>query len=104
MNISCVWQPKFKTKEVLVADDCVADGNSYVFFSADRNWTHLYRYDGHKVLTECKKQKNGRCYVYCIPLAWLEDIGEVPERFIPERNKSYEEYKKFHEKQKKSKK
>lgn len=99
-NITCVWQPKYKTREVLVSDLCIADGNSYVFFSADRNWTHLYKYDGHKVLTQCQKQKNGKGYVYCIPLSWLEDMGELPEQFNPEKEKSYQAYKKYQEKQK----
>lgn len=100
-NITCVWQPKYKTREVLVSDLCVADGNSYVFFSADRNRTHLYKYDGHKVLTQCQKQENGKGYVYCIPLSWLEDAGELPEQFNPEKEKSYQAYKKFQEKRKK---
>lgn len=102
-NVACIWQPKYKTREFLVADYCVADGKSYVFFSADRNWTHLYRYDGHKVLTECSKQKNGRGYVYCIPLSWLTDIGELPEQFNAEKEKSYNDYKKYNEKQKSKK-
>ena len=99
-NVSCVWQPKYKTSEVLVSINCVADGKSYVYFAADKNWTHLYRYDGHKVLTECKKQKNGKGYVYCIPLSWLTDIGELPEQFKAEKEKSYNAYKKFQEKHK----
>ena len=100
-TVAYVWQKRFYDNTVLISTTCVNPGKQYVVFSADKNMRNLYSYNGNDVLRNCKTQSNGKGRVYIVPLSYLTDEGELPERFIPERNKSYEAYKKFAEKHKK---
>ena len=89
-----IWQPKYCTKEVLVAVSKVRPSKNYVYFCADRNWEDLYSFDGEKVINECKVTSNGKIDCYCVPLSWLRNEGELPEKLVSIREEEYEKFKK----------
>ncbi len=93
-TIAKIYQPKYKTKEVLVHTRCVDYKRCYLFFVGDRNWKNLYSFDGARVMQECPMQKNGRGLVYVIPLDFLEDEGELPDELERERQRLYPDWKK----------
>lgn len=89
----CIWQPKYCTKEVLVATNKVHSGKNFVFFAGDRSYQDLYSYDGDKVRQECKVTSNGKIYCYCIPLNWLINEGDLPEDLKELREIEYQKFK-----------
>lgn len=93
-NVICIWQPKFSTKEVLVATTKVREGKNYIFFVADRNFPDLYSFDGTKVKQNCKISSNGKILVYDIPLSYLSNEGELPEKLVTYKETEYEKFKK----------
>lgn len=93
MNAVCIWQPKFCTKEALVAMEKVPKGKGYLYFAADRNHPNLYSYDGEKVRSECRMVSNGKIFCYCIPLSWLVDEGELGDALESERDRQYGRFK-----------
>lgn len=92
-NVICIWQPKYSTREVLVATQKVRDGKNYIFFVADRNWLDLYSFDGTKVKQNCKISSNGKILVYDIPLSYLNNEGELPQKLVTFREKEYDKFK-----------
>lgn len=96
----CIWQPKYCTKEVLVATNKVKPGKNLVFFAGDKTYKDLYSYDGDKVRSDCKITSNGKIYCYCIPLSWLSNEGELPENL---KEIQINEYNKFKSRMKKGK-
>ena len=98
MSVCCIWQPKYSTKEVLIATNKVGNGKNYVFFAGDRNWKDLYSYDGEKVRKYCKISTNGKIYCFCIPLSWLVSEGDLPTEYQLQRDKEYENFKKKYSK------
>lgn len=92
-SVICIWQPKYSTKEVLVATHKVKEGKNYIFFVADRNWQDLYSFDGTKVKETCKISSNGKILVYDIPLSYLSNEGELPEKLIAYRENEYNKFK-----------
>jgi len=99
-NVICIWQPKYSTKEVLVATQKVREGKNYLFFVADRNWQDLYSFDGTKVKQECKISSNGKILVYDIPLSYLNNEGPLPEKLIAFKQIEYDKFKIKSKKQK----
>ena len=100
-TVAFVWQKRFYDNTVLISTTCVNPGKQYVVFSADRNMQNLYSYNGNEVLANCKTQPNGKGRAYIVPLSYLSDEGPLPEQLNPEKEKSYQAYKKFQEKRKK---
>lgn len=100
IKASVIWQPKFSTKEVLVAKLAVKPGKNYLYFVADRNHPDLYSYDGDKVRELGKFVFNGKIVCYAFPLDWLVSEGDLPEELEAEREKEYKKFKKFNEKAK----
>lgn len=98
MRASVIWQPKFSTKEVLVAKTNVRPGKNYLYFVADRNHLDLYSYDGSKVIEMSKFVFNGKIVCYAFPLDWLQSEGDLPEELEVEREKEYKKFKKFNAK------
>ena len=94
MKATCIWQPKFCTREALVALEKVPNGKGYLYFAADRNHPDLYSYDGAKVRKECRMVSNGKIFCYCIPLDWLVDEGELPEDERREQARQYARFRK----------
>lgn len=90
-----IWQPKFSTGEVLVARLDVRPGKNYIYFVADRNHPDLYSYDGERVKNEGKLVFNGKIVCYAFPLDWLDSEGDLPEEFVPIREKEYDKFKKY---------
>lgn len=95
MKVSPIWQPKFSTKEVLVAKIDVKPGKNYLFFCCDRNHTDLYSYDGDKVREYGRLCSNGKIVCYAFPLDWLTSEGDLPEELVPVRDREYAKFKKF---------
>ena len=95
-----IWQPKFSTKEVLVAKLDVRSGKNYIYFVADRNHPDLYSYDGDKVKADGRLCSNGKIVCYAFPLGWLTSEGPLPEEFVPVKEKEYSKFKKFFSKNK----
>lgn len=93
MTAICIWQPKFSTREVLVATNKVRDGVNYLFFAGDRNHPDLYAFDGLKVKQNCRVGSNGKLYCYYIPLDYLDNKGELPEELKYIRDKEYSKFK-----------
>ena len=102
--IQPIWQPKFSTQEVLVNVNAVRPEKCFVMFIGDKNHPNLYSYNGEKVRRECRVQKNGRGQVFCVPLSWLEDEGELPKELKEQRKKDYPLWKERFTKKKSSKK
>ena len=82
-----IWQPRYSTKEVLVAVDKVGFGRNTLFFCCDDSLTSLYSFDGDRVIRECKTSTNGKIKCYAIPMGWLEEEGPLPERYEYIRNR-----------------
>lgn len=62
-----IWAPKYSTNEVLIATHAVRDGDNLLYFSkAPHLRGKIYKVDG-ALVRKCKKQKNGRGQVYCVP-------------------------------------
>ena len=95
MTAHPIWQPKFSTKEVLVAKLDVRPGKNYIYFVADRNHPDLYSYDGTLVKTKGRLCSNGKIICYAFPLDWLTSEGDLPEELIPIREKEYSKFKKY---------
>ena len=95
MTANPIWQPKFSTKEVLVAKLDVKPGKNYIYFVADRNHPDLYSYDGNKVKSEGRLCSNGKIICYAFPLDWLNSEGDLPEEFIPIKEKEYSKFKRY---------
>lgn len=93
MRVTCIWQPKFSTQEVLVATTKVVEGKNYVFFAGDKNHPDLYSFDGDKVKKECKISSNGKILCYDIPLGWLNNEGELPEELVKIKEIEYQKFK-----------
>jgi len=98
-----IWQPKYSTQEVLVDVRKVTFGRNELFFCCDRNKTSLYSFDGDKVIRECKSTTNGKIKCYAIPIAWLDDEGELPQKYVKVRDAEYDKFKRLQEKAKQSK-
>lgn len=96
-----IWSMKYCTKEVLVDKLKVHRGKNFIYFCCDRNYLNLYSFDGDKVKSNCKLIYNSKIYCYAIPLDWLEDEGELPKELEKVREKEYNKYKKYKEKQNK---
>lgn len=93
INAIPIWQPKYKTNEVLVDQAKITSGKNFLFFCADRNHTNLYSFDGGRVMENCECVVNGRyCKVYKIPMNWLTDEGKLPSELEPVRAKEYAKY------------
>lgn len=90
-----IWQPKFATKEVLVAKVNVRSGKNYIFFVADRNHLDLYSYDGDKVKSSGRLCTNGKIVCYAFPLDWLDSEGDLPEDLVEVREKEYNKFKRY---------
>lgn len=95
-----IWQPKFSTKEVLVAKLDVKPGKNYIYFVADRNHPDLYSYDGNRVKSDGRLCSNGKIICYAFPLDWLESEGDLPEEFVTTREKEYAKFKRYSAKNK----
>lgn len=94
MKATCIWQPRYWDRKVLINKADVRRDKCYVFFCCDRNKPDLYSYDGTKVIAETKLGSNGKIPVYEVPLEWLESEGDLPEEFIKIRDLEYTKYKK----------
>lgn len=95
-----IWQPKFKTGEVLVARLDVRPGKNYIYFVADRNHPDLYSYDGDKVKKEGKLCSNGKIICYAFPLDWLDSEGELPENYKARKELEYKKFQRYQAKNK----
>ena len=73
----------------------VRSGKNYIYFVADRNHPDLYSYDGDKVKAEGRLCSNGKIICYAFPLDWLESEGDLPEEFIPIREREYNKFKQY---------
>lgn len=98
MKATAIWQPKFSTKEVLVSKLEVKPGKNYLFFCCDRNHTDLYSFDGDEVKSKGRLCSNGKIICYAFPLDFLTSEGELPEEFVPIREKEYNKFKKYSDK------
>jgi hypothetical protein len=94
MKATCIWQPRYWDRKVLVSIREVRPGKNFLFFCSDRNWNDLYSYDGSKVKEKCEVGTNGKIAVYEIPLDWLENEGDLPEQFVEVRKQEYAKYRK----------
>ena len=95
MIATCIWQPKYCTRKVLIATNKVKAEKCYVYFCCDRNYPDLYSYDGLKVRQECKITTNGKIPCFEIPLDWLVNEGELPDNLKLIQQKEYEKYKNY---------
>lgn len=93
MTAQAIWQPKFSTREVLVAKTSVRDGKNYLFFCCDRNHTSLYSYDGTRVKNDGRLCSNGKIVCYAFSLDWLSDEGDLPDELVKIREREYAKYK-----------
>lgn len=94
MKATCIWQPRYWDRKVLINKADVKRDKCFVFFCCDRNKPDLYSYDGAKVLDECTLCSNGKILCYEIPLDWLENAGELPAELVKIRDAEYAKYKK----------
>jgi hypothetical protein len=79
---------------VLVDRKNIGSGKNYLYFVVDAKYPYLYSFDGDRVKKECKLTSNGKIYCYQIPLDWLNSEGDLPEEFLPTKNKEYQKYQK----------
>lgn len=101
LRASAIWMPRYWDKTILIDRKAVRSGKNYLFFCCDKKYPDLYSYDGSRVLSECKITTNGKIYCYQVPLDWLTNEGDLPEQFIPERDKELSKYQKTLKKNKK---
>lgn len=90
----CVWQPKYKTGQVLVDIRKVKPGKNLLFFSSDKSLPYLYSFTSEEA-EGCDKVYNGRILCYGIPISYLRCEGELPDRLIATKdaeNLKYQNY------------
>ncbi len=89
-----IWQPKFCTREVLVAKTSIREGKNYLFFCGDRNHPDLYSFTGTEAIEHGRWCSNGKIVCLAFSLDLLKNEGELPEEFVPIRDKEYTKFKK----------
>ena len=71
-----IWQPKWKTRSVLVDVRKVKSGVNQLYFSKTPTMPGIYTFDGKRVKEQCEIVSNGKIDCYSIPLAWLHHIED----------------------------
>ena len=76
-----IWQPKWKTHEVLIACHKVSRGKNLIKFTKVKAYPDIYELDGDAIMS-CPVQSNGRIDCYAVPLYMLKvakDTNEAQE-------------------------
>lgn len=90
-----IWQPRYHDNVVLVNCNKVSEKeNTLLYFCGDINYPNLYAID-YKKLDDYSIGNNGSIYCFEVPLKDLIDLGELPEEYLPLKEKELQKFKKF---------
>ena len=87
-----IWEPKYKTNCALVSCSKVKDCEVKIFFCMDKNYSHLYSFDGDEAIKKYDIVFNSKIWCYAVPLDKLRDLGELPEEYQEIKRKEIEKY------------
>jgi hypothetical protein len=81
-----VWEPKWKTREVLIACHKVSRGRNLIKFTKTKSLPYVYELDGDDIM-DCPVVSNGRIECYAVPISYLKiaKIKGQPEAPVTEQ-------------------